>query len=83
LGAHQGGAVGLDVTPARFCDDAVREQLDVVTPINGLFMTGQDVGFLGVTLCQLTGVLSAFRIAGFSSSLKIVLHSTFRGWGWV
>jgi len=83
LGAHQGGAVGIDVTPARFCDAKVREQLDVVTPIEGLYMTGQDVGFLGVTLCQLTGVLSAFRIAGFSSSLKIVLHSTFRGWGWV
>ena len=81
LGAHRGAAVGIDVTPERFCDPEVRELLDVVTPVKGLYMTGQDVGFLGVTLCQLTGVLTAFRVAGFAASVKIVTASVLRGWG--
>jgi len=44
--------VGIDVTPERFTDPTVLRQLDVVTPINNLFMTGQDTVLCGVTLCQ-------------------------------
>ena len=40
LHARRGGAVGLDVTPERFCDPVVRELLDPVTKIPGLYMTG-------------------------------------------
>ncbi len=47
-----GAAVGIDVTPKRFTDPVVLRQLDVVTPINNLFMTGQDTVLCGVTLCQ-------------------------------
>ena len=81
LSAHRGGAVGIDVTPERFCNSEVRDRLDVVTPIGGLFLSGQDVGMLGVTLCQLTGVLTAFRVSGLASSIKIVAASVFKGWG--
>jgi len=81
LSAYRGGAVGIDVTPERFCNSEVRERLDVVTPIRGLYMTGQDVGFLGITLCQVTGVLTAFRVSGLASSIKIVAASVFKGWG--
>lgn len=47
-----GAAVGIDVTPERFTDPTVLRQLDVVTPINNLYMTGQDTVLCGVTLCQ-------------------------------
>jgi hypothetical protein len=47
-----GAAVGIDVTPERFVDPVLREQLDVVTKIPGLYMTGQDTVLCGVTLCQ-------------------------------
>jgi hypothetical protein len=47
-----GGAVGIDVTPQRFVDPLIRERLDPVTDIPGLYMTGQDTVLCGVTLCQ-------------------------------
>ena len=50
---YLGSAVGIDVTPARFVDGAVRDALDpVVTDIDGLFLTGQDTLLCGVTLAQ-------------------------------
>lgn len=52
LSAVHGGAVGLDVSPARFCDQQLREDLDPITKIPGLALTGQDIALCGVTLCQ-------------------------------
>jgi hypothetical protein len=40
------------VTPQRFVDPLIRERLDPVTDIPGLYMTGQDTVLCGVTLCQ-------------------------------
>ena len=79
LNAARGGAVGLDVTPTRFVDSAIRRQLDPVTDIPGLYLTGQDTILCGVTLAQLSGVITAFRISGFFGGLKILLKSIILG----
>ena len=42
------------MTPERFTDPAIVQQLDVVTKIPGLYMTGQDTVLCGVTLCQVS-----------------------------
>jgi phytoene dehydrogenase-like protein len=47
-----GAAVGIDVTPQRFTDPVILQQLDVATKIPNLYMTGQDTVLCGVTLCQ-------------------------------
>ena len=52
LKAPHGGAVGLDVTPERFTNKVIRENLDPISKIPGLALTGQDVALCGVTLCQ-------------------------------
>jgi hypothetical protein len=57
-----GAAVGIDVTPKRFTDQTVLRQLDVVTPIPNLFMTGQDTVLCGVTLCQVTDYCARTRV---------------------
>ena len=75
LGAYRGAAVGLDVIPERFTSSQARQRLDAVTPIKGLYLTGQDTGIIGVTLAQLSGVTTAFRISGFVSSTWILLQS--------
>ena len=77
LGAHRGGAVGLDVIPERFISPQARQNLDVVTNIKGLYLTGQDTGIIGVTLAQLSGVTTAFRLSGFLSSSWILFQSIF------
>ena len=79
LNAAKGGAVGLDVTPTRFIDSTIRRQLDPVTDIPGLYMTGQDTVLCGVTLAQLSGVITAFRISGFFGGLQILLKSILLG----
>ena len=78
LNACRGGAVGLDVTPTRFIDPNIRKNLDPVTKIPGLYITGQDTVLCGVTLAQLSGVITAFRICPFGG-LKILLKSIFLG----
>jgi hypothetical protein len=52
LRAVRGGAVGLDVSPERFCNRGLRDDLDPISKIPGLALTGQDVSLCGVTLCQ-------------------------------
>ena len=74
-----GAAVGLDVTPERFCDPEVRRRLDPVTDIPGLYLTGQDTALCGVTLCQLTGVITALRMEGFLAAVKILAQSILLG----
>ena len=77
LKSINGAAVGLDVTPKRFNDPIIREELDPVTKIGGLYLTGQDTMLCGVTLCQLAGVVTAFRILGLKSALYILYKSIF------
>ena len=79
LRADKGGAVGIDVTPQRFTDPSVRDLLDVKSPIPGLFLTGQDTVLCGVTLCQLAGVITAFRMSGLWSAAKILATSILLG----
>jgi all-trans-retinol 13,14-reductase len=71
--------VGLDVTPKRFIDPEIREHLDPVTRCPGLFLTGQDIIICGVTLCQLAGVITAFRMEGFYASLRILREAILAG----
>src|SRR5262249_48027861 len=42
LGAHEGGAVGLEHAPSRFTDWEVVRHLDMRTRNPGLWLTGQD-----------------------------------------
>eukprot|EP00602_Paraphysomonas_sp_CaronLab_P009590 CAMPEP_0185019196 /NCGR_PEP_ID=MMETSP1103-20130426/1822_1 /TAXON_ID=36769 /ORGANISM="Paraphysomonas bandaiensis, Strain Caron Lab Isolate" /LENGTH=629 /DNA_ID=CAMNT_0027549385 /DNA_START=109 /DNA_END=1998 /DNA_ORIENTATION=- len=79
LFADQGAAVGIDVTPERFVDPVVRDHLDCVTKIPGLFLTGQDTVLCGVTLCQLSGVITALRMEGFCAGVKILLSAILAG----
>lgn len=69
--------MGLDVTPKRFGDWKVQQHLDSTTPIEGLYLTGQDTLIIGVTLAQLAGVITAVRILGYSSFVKLVGQAMF------
>jgi hypothetical protein len=71
--------VGADVTPTRFVDPEVRDLLDPVTKIKGLYLTGQDTVLCGVTLCQLAGVITALRMEGFLAGVKILGQSILLG----
>lgn len=71
--------MGLDVTPERFTDAEIRRRLDCVTDIPGLYLTGQDTSVIGVTLAQLSGVTTAFRMTGLYSAVKIVLAAVLQG----
>jgi len=56
---HRNGAFyGLDVTPDRMLSDALR----VKTPINGLYLSGQDAASPGIPGAMWGGVLCAGRI---------------------
>jgi phytoene dehydrogenase-like protein len=79
LNAKRGGAVGLDVTPDRFCTPVVRRLLDPVTPVPGFYLTGQDTSVCGVTLCQIAGVTTAFRMEGFCAAAQILGQSILLG----
>lgn len=79
LHEYEGGAVGIDVTPERFVDDRIRANLDCVTPIPGLFLTGQDTSICGVTLAQIAGVTTALRMEGFVALCKILFSSILQG----
>ncbi len=68
-----GGAIGLDVTPSRFYDDETEQLLDMKTPINGLWLTGEDALLCGQPLAQLSGILTSWRIVGFFGSFSFVL----------
>ena len=65
LGAEGGGAVGLDQVPERFTDWSLVERLDARTPVEGLWLTGQDTITCGQPIVQGAGLVTAFRIAGF------------------
>lgn len=79
LATYRGGAVGMDVTPQRFVDPFVRDSLDMASRLPGLYLTGQDSSICGVTLCQLAGVITAFRMTGFFAACKIIASSILLG----
>mmetsp|Transcript_13775 Transcript_13775/g.19132 ORF Transcript_13775/g.19132 Transcript_13775/m.19132 type:complete len:603 (-) Transcript_13775:561-2369(-) len=77
LRTPKGGAVGLDQTPKRYFSWEVQRHLDISTPIKNLYMTGQDQLICGVVLAQLCGVITAFRVGGILSSIRVVLQSVY------
>jgi phytoene dehydrogenase-like protein len=75
LGAKQGGAVGLDQTPERFTDRSLIERLDPRTPIEGLWLTGQDTVTCGQPIVQGAGLITAFRVLGLQQSLRYLART--------
>lgn len=73
LQAKGGAAVGLNSIPERFISKEISEKLDTVTPIPGLYLTGQDFLLCGQPLCQISGLATAFRIIGFQNSAVLVV----------
>ena len=75
LGADEGGAVGLDQTPARFTDLELIERLDSRTAIPGLWLTGQDTVTCGQPIVQGAGLLTALRILGLWGSTRYLART--------
>ena len=75
LGAHEGGAVGLEHAPRRFTDWEVVRHLDVRTRIPGLWLTGQDTITCGQPVVQGAGLITALRILGLWGSLAFLARA--------
>ena len=75
LGANGGGAVGLDHTPERFTDLRMVERLDARTPIEGLWLTGQDTVTCGQPIVQGAGLITAFRVLGLQRSVRYLART--------
>ncbi|MEZ4352442.1 MAG: NAD(P)/FAD-dependent oxidoreductase [Myxococcota bacterium] len=75
LGAEGGGAVGLDQVPERFTDWSLVERLDARTPVEGLWLTGQDTITCGQPIVQGAGLVTAFRIAGFWRTIDYIART--------
>lgn len=75
LAADEGGAVGLDQSPERFADWDVVKHLDSRTPIEGLWLTGQDTVTCGQPIVQAAGLISAFRILGVRRSIQYLART--------
>jgi all-trans-retinol 13,14-reductase len=75
LGADEGGAVGLDHSPARFTDWEVMRHLDSRTPIEGLWLTGQDTVTCGQPMAQGAGLLTAMRMLGLWGSARYLART--------
>lgn len=59
--SHEGGCFyGLPLTPERFAADLATPQ----TPIDGLYLTGQDAGMPGIVGSALAGMSTACKILG-------------------
>ena len=70
LSTDEGGAVGLDQSPQRFTDWDVVKRLDSRTPIEGLWLTGQDTVTCGQPIVQAAGLICALRMIGLARSLR-------------
>jgi hypothetical protein len=78
LPTGSGSAIGLDVCAgphSRFTSLSTMKLLDMKTPVDGLWMTGQDTLLVGVPLAQAAGLMTALRIAGPLASIKFLLKS--------
>jgi len=72
LNEPEGGAVGLNPSPQRYSNPDLIRDLDIVTPIKGLYMTGQDTLVCGQPCVQLAGLLAALRILGPMKTLSFI-----------
>jgi all-trans-retinol 13,14-reductase len=62
-----GSAIGLDTNGGkgcRFTDFSIMKLLDMKTPVQNLWLTGQDALMIGVPLAQGAGLITAVRIGG-------------------
>jgi len=70
----EGGAVGLDQSPAQYVDWNIVKHLNIATPIQGLYMTGQDVLTCSIGFSQIAGLLTALRVAGVRGSFLFIAY---------
>jgi all-trans-retinol 13,14-reductase len=75
LGTDEGGAVGLDHSPARFTDWEVMRHLDSRTAIPGLWLTGQDTVTCGQPIAQAAGLITAMRMLGLRRSMRYLARN--------
>lgn len=64
IGSTRGEVYGLECHPRRF---AANDWLRPQTPIENLFLSGQDVTTLGLTGALMGGVLSPMSILGYGN----------------
>jgi len=69
LQREKGGLYKLDCSPSQFIDGEETKHLRFDTPIEGLYMTGEDVSGGGIISVQLTGLLTSLKVAGVKDSL--------------
>lgn len=72
LASDEGAAVGLDHTPERFTDLEIMSRLDMKTPIQDLWLTGQDTVTCGQPIVQAAGLITALRMLGIGGSLAFL-----------
>ena len=78
LASPDGAAVGLEPSPLRYNGDwSIMKHLDSITPIPGLYLSGQDTLICGVVMAQAAGLATAMRLVGFINSIKIILQCIF------
>ena len=70
LAKCNGGATGLNSAPARYTDDEIAEALDMKSPIEGLWLTGQDTLLCGQPLVQIAGIITALRVCGLFAACR-------------
>eukprot|EP01059_Diplonema_ambulator_P014093 TRINITY_DN2491_c0_g1_i1.p1 TRINITY_DN2491_c0_g1~~TRINITY_DN2491_c0_g1_i1.p1 ORF type:complete len:616 (+),score=247.16 TRINITY_DN2491_c0_g1_i1:49-1848(+) len=75
LGTWEGTSVGLEISSDRFFKPEVARELDPVTRIPNLYLTGTDIVLPGVCMAQIAGVVTTFRICGFMQSVRFILQS--------
>ena len=63
----QGQVYGLEHTPERFAQSWVKPR----TPIQGLYLTGQDILFCGVASAMMSGVMTATSVLG-AATVKVL-----------
>jgi len=72
----RGQATGLDSAPERYSNGKVADELNMkCAGIDGLWLTGQDTLLCGQPLVQISGVITALRIAGIVHACKFGLSA--------
>ena len=80
LGKHKGGVYGMGADMARFDDPLFIASLRPMTDIPGLFLSGQDIGLIGVYANMLTGVMTAGSVLGRNTLVDLLeLHEKIQG----
>ena len=76
LASPGGAAVGLDPAPERYGGDwKIMSQLDSISPVRGLALTGQDTLICGVIMAQVSGLATAIRLLGPIAGAKFVART--------